>query len=262
MDGAARLRVLVVEDDADTAETTAYLLTAAGHSARVARDGAAALRDVQADLLDVVLLDLAMPKMDGYEVARRIRAMGFNPRPLLVAVTGYGTAPDRQRTDRAGFDAHLLKPADPELLLQLLARFSMTLRPPALTSAPRRTRPGAGTDGAGLLDLSDRLRADSIAERARRAGERLEWLRVLNRTRELLGLHRLSESPAAPAVAPRPDREWLRRRCQELAVEVRATSEAAGRAISTACRLRAAGVRRGGLTRAQDEGQLVKPPVA
>ena len=152
------LRVLVVEDEPDTVDTTAYLLAAAGHCARIARDGSAALRDVQADPPDVVLLDLAMPKMDGYEVGRRIRAMGLNPRPLLVAVTGYGAAQDRERTSSAGFDVHLVKPADPELLLQLLARFSMTLRPPALTSAPHRTRPGAGTDGAGLLDLSDRIR--------------------------------------------------------------------------------------------------------
>ena len=156
MDGASRLRVLVVEDDADTAETTAYLLAAAGHSVCVARNGPAALLEAQADPPDVVLLDLAMPKMDGCEVARRIRAMGLNPRPLLVAVTGYGAAQDHERTSSAGFDAHLVKPADPELLLKLLARFAETLRPPALTSAPHRTRPGAGTDGASLLDLSDR----------------------------------------------------------------------------------------------------------
>jgi hypothetical protein len=182
-----------------------------------------------------------------------------------VAVTGYGAALDRERTSSAGFDVHLVKPADPELLLKLLkllAGFAETLRPPALPSAPHRTRPGGGTGGAGLLDLSNRLRSDCIAERARRAGERREWVRALNRARARLGRHRLSGSPAAPAVAPRPDVEWLRRRCGDLAVEVRATWRAAGRAVGAAGRLRAAGVPRGGWPRAQDEGQLVNLPVA
>jgi CheY-like chemotaxis protein len=129
--GGPRLRVLIVEDDSDTADTTAYLLAAAGHAVRVARDGAAALRDVHADPPDVALLDLGLPEVDGCEVARRIRAMGLNPRPLLVAVTGYGTALDRERTDRASFDAHFVKPANPQSLLKLLARFADLLWLPA-----------------------------------------------------------------------------------------------------------------------------------
>jgi two-component system, OmpR family, response regulator len=120
------LSVLVVEDEADTADSLAELITLVGHRVTVARTGAAALRANGSP--DVVLLDLGLPDMDGCEVARQFRARasaGATPkRPFLVAVTGYGRDEDVRRTEAAGIDLLLVKPADPAALLRLLARFS------------------------------------------------------------------------------------------------------------------------------------------
>ncbi len=82
-----------------------------GHRALVATSGAAAIEKIATSQPDYVFLDLGMPDMDGYEVARRIRAAGLARQPRIVAVTGWGQEDDRERTQAAGFDAHLVKPA-------------------------------------------------------------------------------------------------------------------------------------------------------
>jgi signal transduction histidine kinase len=135
-----RSRVLVVEDNVDAAETLEELLDAWGHDARVVHDGVQAVAVAPEYRPDVVLLDIGLPGMDGYEVARRLRrglaAPARGPgshsagsdesetrgrEPLLVALTGYGQEEDRRRSREAGFDIHLTKPVDPECLRALIA---------------------------------------------------------------------------------------------------------------------------------------------
>jgi CheY-like chemotaxis protein len=116
----ARLRVLVVEDDADTAEATALLLRLYGHEVRVAADGPAALALAAAEPPEVVLLDIGLPGMDGCEVARRLRHQATPRPPVLIALTGYGWTEVWGRCYEAGVDLYLLKPADPDALRTLL----------------------------------------------------------------------------------------------------------------------------------------------
>jgi CheY-like chemotaxis protein len=115
------LRLLVIDDDRDNADTTGALVEALGHRARVVYDGSAALAAAQAEPADVVLLDLAMPGMDGLTLARRLRALPGMETALLVCVSGYGQDRDRDSARAAGYDVHLLKPAEPEELERLLA---------------------------------------------------------------------------------------------------------------------------------------------
>ena len=117
---ARRLRIVVVDDNADGAESLATLLGFAGHDVRVCHDGPAALAVVPAFRPDVVLCDIGLPGLDGYEVARRLRGLGLGP-AALVALTGYGQEEDRRRSREAGFQAHLVKPVDPQALAGLLA---------------------------------------------------------------------------------------------------------------------------------------------
>jgi PAS domain S-box-containing protein len=118
----ARRRVLVVDDNIDAAEALSRLLRLQDQEVCVAHDGDAALEIAGAMQPEVVLLDLELPKLDGFEVARRLRAERPVRPLLLVATTGYGQEEDRRRTAEAGFDHHLVKPIDPEELLTLLAR--------------------------------------------------------------------------------------------------------------------------------------------
>ena len=118
----APLSVLVVEDLQDVAESVADLLTMSGHTVRVASCGADALHVALAEPPDVVLLDIGLPGMTGWEVARRLRAQSNGKQPVVVAVTGCGTDDDRLRSADAGIDLHLVKPADPATLTALLAR--------------------------------------------------------------------------------------------------------------------------------------------
>lgn len=120
----AGLEILVVEDCPDTAASTALLLRHYGHQVRIAADGPTALARVQEDHPDVVLLDIALPGMNGYKVARHIREHFFDKPPLIVAVTGFGQEADRQRAEQAGIDMHLVKPVDPFALTALLSRFA------------------------------------------------------------------------------------------------------------------------------------------
>jgi CheY-like chemotaxis protein len=113
------LRILIVEDQPDAAESLAMLLRLEGHEAEIAPDGQAALKKVNDDEPDVVLLDIGLPGMDGYEVAKRLRQQARR-RLFLIALTGYGRQEDRERSAEAGIPVHLLKPVDPEQLLRLL----------------------------------------------------------------------------------------------------------------------------------------------
>src|SRR5262249_43743863 len=115
------LRVLVVEDNVDAAETMTRLLQLEGHEVRLANDGPAALTAATAFLPHAVVLDLRLPGMDGYEGPRRLRDRNREPRPVWVAVSGYGGADARRRSQQAGFDHHLVKPADIGALRTLLA---------------------------------------------------------------------------------------------------------------------------------------------
>ena len=114
-------RVLVVDDNQDAADTLALLLGMSGHEVRTAHDGAMAVQLASAFRPDVILMDLGMPKMDGYEAARRIRATPHGAEPFLVALTGWGDDADRRRTREAGFDRHVVKPVDPDELERLVA---------------------------------------------------------------------------------------------------------------------------------------------
>jgi two-component system OmpR family response regulator len=126
---AHALRVLVVEDDEDTAVSLAMLLRLYGHDVDVVRDGPSAVRALQASPPEVIFLDIGLPKMDGWEVARQIHEQAAIKRPFLVAVSGYGTEADRCRSKDAGIDLHLVKPVDPVELLKLLRRCQRFLLP-------------------------------------------------------------------------------------------------------------------------------------
>ena len=114
-------RILVVDDNADSAESLALLLRHAGHQVETAYDGAAALEATRRNPPDVVLLDIALPRISGLEVARRMRSeLGLN-HALLVAMTGYGQVEDQIRSREAGLNAHLVKPVDLNALTELIA---------------------------------------------------------------------------------------------------------------------------------------------
>ena len=119
---AAGLRILVVDDNRDAAESLATLLRLCGHNVRVAYDGARAIELVEEDQPKLVFLDLGMPGIDGYETARRIRALATLGQPTLVALTGWGQEQDRRRSAAAGFDYHLVKPAAPAAVADLLEK--------------------------------------------------------------------------------------------------------------------------------------------
>ncbi|MEX2221627.1 MAG: CHASE3 domain-containing protein [Candidatus Rokuibacteriota bacterium] len=121
--GPAR-RVLVVDDEPDSTDSLALFLRLRGHEVRVAHDGPGALEEISRYRPDVVFLDLGLPGMNGYDVARRVRMMSDLGPLRLVALTGYGTDGDRQKTRDAGFDVHLAKPVDPQVLDALLASSS------------------------------------------------------------------------------------------------------------------------------------------
>ncbi len=122
VEAAPQRRILVVDDNVDAAESLAMILRMEGHDVRVAHDGPAALAAVEADPPDLVFLDIGMPVLNGYDVARRLRQRPGLEHLLLVAMTGWGQEEDRRRSHEAGFDYHLVKPADPAALRQLLAR--------------------------------------------------------------------------------------------------------------------------------------------
>jgi CheY-like chemotaxis protein len=115
------LRVLVVEDWADTATSLARLLHCWGYDARIARDGATALKTADSFQPQAVLLDINLLKgMDGYEVARRLRQQEGPGKPTIICISGYATQDHRRRAREAGCDHYLIKPAEPEAIRLLL----------------------------------------------------------------------------------------------------------------------------------------------
>ena len=121
--------ILVIEDSPDARDMLRMLLDIQGHTVETASDGATGVEKALALQPQIALVDVGLPHMDGYEVARRIRAHPGLRQPYLVALTGYGTPEDRQRALDAGFDAHVAKPVDNETLASLLSR-AQTSRPP------------------------------------------------------------------------------------------------------------------------------------
>ena len=121
---AAARRILVVDDNADSASSLAALLELSGNVVRMAHDGLDAVHQTREFAPDVVLLDIGLPGIDGYEAARRIRSLPRGRGILLVAVTGWGQSEDRQRSREAGFDHHMVKPLRASALETLLANFS------------------------------------------------------------------------------------------------------------------------------------------
>jgi signal transduction histidine kinase/ActR/RegA family two-component response regulator len=117
----ASLRVLVVDDNWDAAASLAVLLRGAGHDIRTAHDGQEAVGVAGEFRPDVVLLDIGLPKLNGYDAARHIREQPWGRRAVLIATTGWAQQADREKSEDAGFDHHLVKPIDPAVLLRLLA---------------------------------------------------------------------------------------------------------------------------------------------
>ena len=115
-----RRRVLIVEDNQDAGEMYRMLIELAGHEVLLAENGAMGLEMFKSTRTDIALVDIGLPGMDGYEIARRLRAEPNGAGVFLVALTGYGSASDRDRSRQAGFDLHLLKPVDPEKLRSVL----------------------------------------------------------------------------------------------------------------------------------------------
>jgi two-component system CheB/CheR fusion protein len=115
-------RILLVDDNHDSSRSLAVLLRATGGDVELAFDGPSALEAARRGRPDVVLLDIGLPGMDGYEVARRLRREPGLGKMLLIAMTGYGGDDDRRRSQEAGFNAHLVKPVDLEALQALLAQ--------------------------------------------------------------------------------------------------------------------------------------------
>jgi signal transduction histidine kinase len=134
---SVRRRILVVDDNPDALHSLAALLEAFGHEVACAASGEQALELAEQTRPEVVLLDIGMPRLDGYEVARRMRLQPWGRRVLLIAVTGWGQDSDRQRSGDVGFDAHLVKPVGLEQLKQALSA------PPSVAQAslwPERVR--------------------------------------------------------------------------------------------------------------------------
>ena len=122
-DNLSSKRVLVVEDNVDSADTMQILLRIAGYDARTAYDGTSAVAIAREFAPHAILLDIGLPRKDGYEVARELRALPQTESSLLIALTGYGHVEDRQRAATAGFDAYQVKPVEPAAIEKLLETF-------------------------------------------------------------------------------------------------------------------------------------------
>lgn len=133
-----RRRILIADDNVDAADTLALLLQGSGRDVRVVYDGEAAIREAEDFRPDLMLLDIGMPGLSGHETCRRIRRQPWGASVVIAAVSGWGQSGDREQSAAAGFDAHLVKPVDPDALLRLLHDGVPPLRQP---SAPTRDAP-------------------------------------------------------------------------------------------------------------------------
>ena len=116
-----RFRILVVDDNHDSALSLAMMLSIMGHETRTAHDGETAVSTAENFLPEVVLLDIGLPKLNGYEVAQRIRESSWGTTMFLIAVTGWGQDEDRQRSAEVGLNLHMVKPVEPAALEKLLS---------------------------------------------------------------------------------------------------------------------------------------------
>jgi CheY-like chemotaxis protein len=114
-------RILVVDDNHDSALSLAMMLSIMGHETRTAHDGESAVATAETFLPDVILLDIGLPKLNGYEVAQRIRESSWGQSMFLIAVTGWGQEEDRQRSSEVGLNVHMVKPVEPAALERLLS---------------------------------------------------------------------------------------------------------------------------------------------
>jgi len=128
---SASLRVLVVDDHVDGAEMLAAMLGLSGHETKTAHNGPDALAVVRAFRPEIVFLDIGLPGMSGYDVARQIRRDSALVRSVLVALTGWGSEDDKRRTKEAGFDFHLTKPIESAALDDVLRRYMVLRSEPA-----------------------------------------------------------------------------------------------------------------------------------
>jgi CheY-like chemotaxis protein len=115
------LRILVVDDNKDSAQSLALLLRLKGHETHLAYDGLAAVEMARRFRPEVVLLDIGLPKLNGYDACRQIRAQPWGRDIVILALTGWGQVEDRRKSKKAGFDEHMVKPVDHGALMQLLA---------------------------------------------------------------------------------------------------------------------------------------------
>ena len=120
-DGKKPIRILVVDDNQDSADSLGMLMKLLGNEVRIVNDGLAAVAVANEFEPQVVLLDIGLPTLNGYEAARKIRKQAWGSQATLIAVTGWGETIDRQRSKKAGFDHHLVKPVEPDVLTTLLA---------------------------------------------------------------------------------------------------------------------------------------------
>jgi len=130
--GHSRLTVLIVDDNRDVVDTLILLLEMNGHAAYAAHDGLQAISLAEEIRPDVILLDIGLPKIDGYETCRRIRERDWGRRVMVYALTGLDHEDDLDKSKKTGFDMHLTKPVAPEVLLTVLAA-----SPRASTRDPR-----------------------------------------------------------------------------------------------------------------------------
>jgi CheY-like chemotaxis protein len=122
VEGRTNLRVLVIDDQQDTAETLAILMRHEGHKVRTCCKSIESAEIAKLEQPDVVLLDIGMPKMDGYAVVRRLREQRETAHACIVAVTGHSLPADKERIKVAGFDAHIVKPYDVRDILDTIGR--------------------------------------------------------------------------------------------------------------------------------------------
>ena len=140
-------RILIVEDDSDNAESIAKILECWGYQTRIEADSLAALEAMQSFVPDLVLLDLGLPSIDGYEVAKRIRRMSRFARTPIACVTAHGFPEHRRKSAEAGCNAHLLKPVDYDELKKMIAIFLAQSAKRANATAEGRTDHAAGAAG-------------------------------------------------------------------------------------------------------------------
>ena len=120
-------RILIVDDNQDSADSLAILLKLTGHEIHIAHDGLEAVEEAATFQPHTILLDIGLPRLNGYEAARRIREQPRHEGVTLVALTGWGQEEDRRRSEEAGFDGHMIKPVDFAALTKLLAELDAKL---------------------------------------------------------------------------------------------------------------------------------------